>query len=332
MELFEEILRDLDILEEAPRKKLSRKRKMNKKPKKVLRASGKKQDKGSTFQGGFYTQTTLNDEINDAINNMKPVIMKYNSGGENLAMGERTIYPIAYGLSKANNPVVRAFEPKGDTIKGVPAWKFFRVDRIISWDNVDNERFNPNTLHGVNKSGDMLMIKVYNITPFGGGINVDRTSEFIKIGPDAITKQDIETPSGADEKNLNKTYSTDSIINDILKNIQTAQDKTVDNTQSDTYTNNSITNKIDAPETKPITKQDLGDDVIEPKQTDDNIQNSIEQNNEPYKTEPIHKSDLENGNENEEGEDVQPSQENPNNNRFVNFFKNLTKRMNNLYR
>ena len=37
---------------------------------------------------------------------MCPAIIKYNSGGENRAMGERTIYPIAYGLSKANNPVI----------------------------------------------------------------------------------------------------------------------------------------------------------------------------------------------------------------------------------
>ena len=321
MDLFEEILHDLDILEEAPRKKISRKRRLNKKPKKVLKVEPK-QNNRNAFQGGIYTQSTISDKINDAISNMKPAIINYNSGGENLATGERTIYPIAYGLSKANNPVVRAFEPKGDTVRGVPAWKFFRVDRIMSWDTVDNERFNPQTLQGVNKSGDMLMTRVYNISPFGGGIHVNRSNEFITIGPDAIKKQDIEQPIS--DKEDNKTYSADSIINDILKNIEGEQNKTVDNVDNSTYTNNDNTKSdtINAPETKPITKQEIGDFGS----SSDN-KTQIE---EPNETKPVYKDEVEGDDEIEKT--TQQNQENPSNNRFVNFFKNLTNRMNNLYK
>ena len=321
MDLFEEILHDLDILEEAPRKKISRKRRLNKKPKKVLKVEPK-QNNRNAFQGGIYTQSTISDKINDAISNMKPAIINYNSGGENLATGERTIYPIAYGLSKANNPVVRAFEPKGDTVRGVPAWKFFRVDRIISWDTVDNERFNPQTLQGINKSGDMLMTRVYNISPFGGGIHVNRSNEFITIGPDAIKKQDIEQPIS--DKEDNKTYSADSIINDILKNIEGEQNKTVDNISNNTYTNtdNTESDTINAPETKPITKQEIGD-----YESGSDNKTQVE---EPNETKPVYKDEVEGDDEIEKT--TQQNQENPSNNRFVNFFKNLTNRMNNLYK
>lgn len=321
MKLFEDILQELNILEEAPRKKISRKRRNNKKPKKVLKVNGKnKSNNQNTFQGGIYTQSTLSDKINNAISNMKPAIINYNSGGENLATGERTIYPIAYGLSKANNPVVRAFEPKGDTVRGVPAWKFFRVDRILSWNNVDNERFNPQTLQGVNKSGDMLMTKVYNISPFGGGIHVNRSNEFITIGPDAIKKQDIEQPEI--NKDDNKTYSTDNIINDILRNMEKNHDKSVDNTYANMYTNNNNTqvDTINAPETKPITKQELGDE----QQVDDTTSNDGNAST-PNETKPVYKDEIENGNDSEENKPQ-------NDNKFVNFFKNLTNRMNNLYK
>lgn len=319
MTLFEEILKESNILNEAPRKKLSRRRRLKQQtPKqnkrKVLKPSNNKDN------GGFVSSYTLTDKINDAINNMYPVVMNYNSGGENLATGQRTIYPIAYGLSKANNPVIRAFEPKGDTVRGVPAWKFFRVDRIISWENVENERFDPSKLNGVNKTGDMLMTRVYNISPFGKGKDVDRSQEFINIGPNAITKQDIEHPELNVDKN--KTYSADNVIDDILRNIQ-QQNKNVDNSPQNIYINNKQ-DKINAPETKPITKQELGpENNVEPNEQPQNTQNTSVQD-----TKPVYKDELEN---NENNNEI-PSQENPNNNRFVNFFKNLTNRMNNLYK
>ena len=64
-------------------------------------------------------------DVNDAINNLTQVEIRYLSKGENVATGRRIIYPVAYGLTKAGNPVVRAFEPYGDTTSKVPAWKFF---------------------------------------------------------------------------------------------------------------------------------------------------------------------------------------------------------------
>ena len=74
---------------------------------------------------------------------------------------------MAYGISKAGNMVLRAFQPYGDTKTKTPHWKLFRLDKIENWDilwkrrsfdeppgqfTVDGE-YNPN--------GDKSMSTVY---------------------------------------------------------------------------------------------------------------------------------------------------------------------------
>ena len=50
----------------------------------------------------------------------------------------RVIQPVAYGYSKKNNPVIRAYQTSGPSLKvnekGIPLpdWRLFRVDRIKS--------------------------------------------------------------------------------------------------------------------------------------------------------------------------------------------------------
>ena len=53
----------------------------------------------------------------------------------------RVIEPVAYGLSKGHNPVVRAFQPMGDTRSESPEWKMFRLDRIRQWKPLKNNTF-----------------------------------------------------------------------------------------------------------------------------------------------------------------------------------------------
>ena len=71
--------------------------------------------------------------VYDAIRNKYEVTINYHSNGKDIATGERLIQPVAYGLTKAGNPVIRAYQPQGDTTTKIPSWKFFRVDRIDSW-------------------------------------------------------------------------------------------------------------------------------------------------------------------------------------------------------
>ena len=82
----------------------------------------------------------LNEDVSpmdviDAIHNKKIVKIHYDDE-VNHKTGTRFIEPFAYGLSKAGNPVFRAFQvesgPNG-SLRGTPKWKLFRLDRVISW-------------------------------------------------------------------------------------------------------------------------------------------------------------------------------------------------------
>lgn len=105
-----------------------------------------------------------NDEINNAINKHKYVVINYEwtDGTHN---GNRMIQPVAFGCTSAGNPVIRAYERFGDTKTSVPKWKYLRVDRITSWKETDKTFSEPADLF--NPDGDKTMSVVYNIAKFG---------------------------------------------------------------------------------------------------------------------------------------------------------------------
>jgi len=80
-----------------------------------------------------------NSIIKDAVTNKYTCDLRY-MDDEKLPEGSqvRVIQPVAYGLSKKNNPVVRAYQTSGPSLKvnekGIPLpdWRLFRVDRIKS--------------------------------------------------------------------------------------------------------------------------------------------------------------------------------------------------------
>lgn len=112
------------------------------------------------------------NDINDAIDNHKRVIINYHSKGEDNNTGARVIEVYAYGLTKAGNPVIRAFQPYGDTTSRVPSWKFFRLDRISAWKPTNQTFSKPadeyyKGLGDFNPNGDETMSIVYKIAKFG---------------------------------------------------------------------------------------------------------------------------------------------------------------------
>lgn len=79
-------------------------------------------------------------QIKDAIKKRyKAEIYYYEPGTK--GSERRIIEPVAYGLSKGDNPVVRAFQPMGDTRSESPEWKMFRLDRIRKWKPLRNNKF-----------------------------------------------------------------------------------------------------------------------------------------------------------------------------------------------
>lgn len=171
------------------------------------------------------TQPTINN-INDAINGLNPVEIRYTAVDKNnKAVGRRIIYPVAYGLTKAGNPVVRAFEPYGDTHTKVPAWKFFLVNGIKQWRCLKKKTFKGEKLEGFNKDGDLSMSIVYNIANIDG-----KPKEFkpTTVKTDAITKSDINPKEREKEikqavsatTDSNKVYTSKEIIDKMLKDTE----------------------------------------------------------------------------------------------------------------
>lgn len=103
------------------------------------------------------------DSIVDAIKK-KDICIIYYDGDEKGGRGLRKIEPVCFGYSKADNPVLRAWDLEGASYsaqKGkqpLPSWRLFRVDKILSF-KPTTEKFN--TLKpGYNPNGDESMIKV----------------------------------------------------------------------------------------------------------------------------------------------------------------------------
>lgn len=115
---------------------------------------------------GILTEGVSNDEINNAINNHKYVVVNY-EGTDGTHNGNRMIQPVAFGCTSAGHPVIRAFERFGDTKTSVPKWKYLRVDRISSWKETDKTFDEPAELF--NPKGDKTMSVVYNIAKFDDG-------------------------------------------------------------------------------------------------------------------------------------------------------------------
>jgi len=85
------------------------------------------------------TENVSNEVIKDAITNKQTCELKY-LDDEKLPEGAqaRTIQPVAYGYSLKGNPVIRAYQTSGPSLKvnkkGIPLpdWRLFRVDKVKS--------------------------------------------------------------------------------------------------------------------------------------------------------------------------------------------------------
>lgn len=110
-------------------------------------------------------------DVENAIENHNRIIIDYNSKGDPSNSGARVIEVYAYGLTKAGNPCIRAFQPYGNTTSRVPSWKFFRLDRISAWKPTKQKFSHPadfyyKNLGDFNPNGDETMSVVYNIAQF----------------------------------------------------------------------------------------------------------------------------------------------------------------------
>jgi hypothetical protein len=137
-------------------------------------------------------------DVEEAIDNHTRIIINYHSKGEDNNTGARVIEVYAYGLTKAGNPCIRAFQPYGDTTSRVPSWKFFRLDRISEWQPTKQIFTKPADFYyknegDFNPNGDETMSVVYKVAKF------DNNSNFLTIDN-----------SKTNPKTKNDVYKTDS--------------------------------------------------------------------------------------------------------------------------
>lgn len=230
-------------------------------------------------------------KINSAIDNRNTAIIRYKSKGKNEHTQKRTIFPVAYGVNKKGNRVVRAYQTGGDTTTVKPGWKFFRVDRILSWYNMRKTKFDIRMLVnlGYNRNGDKLMTQLFNSVQTKAQTDQEikdkakqeTSKEMPVITPNPVSKADVNSQTDiGDQSAANTAIST------------TASGKNVDNNRNDNYNyDNSETAYMTAPDTSPVTKNQInGSENNDDNQSTEGLSND---NLEISGDEPITKSDIE---------------------------------------
>lgn len=215
------------------------------------------------------TESVGVDEVNDALDNHKRVIINYRSKGEDKNTGARVIEVYAYGLTKAGNPCIRAFQPYGDTTSRVPSWKFFRLDRIIEWKPTEQTFDRPadfyyKNLGNFNPNGDETMSVVYKVAKFGN----DQIPQ-VSVNDDPKTKEDVyktdsETRMERLKQQVNNPIKLSDIkIGDAFKQAkQTPKPTGEPKTKEDVYTTSK---------TQPLTQNNPNTTEKTPQEKQDNL-------------------------------------------------------------
>ena len=297
------------------------------------------------LESSLLTEGVSVDSITNAINGLHPAWITYDDTKGGGGKARRLIYPVAYGTTSAGNPVVRAFQPQGSSKRGLttppndreyPKWKYFRVDRIKFWRTVNSNTYNTDELVGFNEEGDKSMSEVYVIAPIGNAKKIKHNNiqtnnpsgktSTVSFEPKPITKDEVEnidvTPTvQPNKKKFTAKNAIDSIIGFIKnsgKKIGNLFGKNLENKPENPNINNGDT--INAPDTTPVTKQEIGDETVT-NQTGNQTNN---QQNTPVNDEPVTKQEV----DNTTGEEENDLKENV----LSKSFNDMMNRMNNLYK
>lgn len=216
---------------------------------------------------------------------------------------ERYILPVAYGLTKSGKKAVRAYETAGSSRRGAPHWKLFLLDNIVSWANGKRsfKDFGGQLIErGFNPNGDKGFTTLYAYSPIGdGNIMVAKDSQQdVSTGP--LSKNDVHPTA----------QNQNPFVNNSEKFIpsQSNFEKEVDDVIPSDY----FYDKVESPETAPITKSEVTPNQQQNQEPADALQGQ----DEKIGSEPLTKSDV---------EDADATQ-------FTSQFKDLTDRMNNLHK
>lgn len=160
------------------------------------------------------TEEARTVDVVDAIKKRYEAKITYKADNDPKGSGERIIQPVAYGTTKAGNPVIRAFEPYGDTKTKVPAWKFFRLDRITSWKALRQNKFpeppaDQWRISGAegkfNENGDETMAEVFLVADFKGTKARYERGGLAKYNANRTARKKQDNPLHDFERNIEKS-------------------------------------------------------------------------------------------------------------------------------
>lgn len=160
------------------------------------------------------TEEARTVDVVDAIKKRYEAKITYKADNDPKGSGERIIQPVAYGTTKAGNPVIRAFEPYGDTKTKVPAWKFFRLDRITSWKALRQNKFSEPPadqwrISGAegkfNENGDETMAEVFLVADFKGTKARYERGGLAKYNANRTARKKQDNPLHDFERNIEKS-------------------------------------------------------------------------------------------------------------------------------
>ena len=143
-----------------------------------------------------------------AIKKRKPVKVNYiaDENEKETGSGWRIIQPVAYGLSKSGNPVIRAYQPFGDTKTKVPHWKLFRTDKFETWKPINKKTNIPQPpLDEYNPDGDKSMSTVYINADYAGAKRRYETGGLAKYNKERHTQKVAQNPYYDLEKNIERS-------------------------------------------------------------------------------------------------------------------------------
>lgn len=143
-----------------------------------------------------------------AIKKRKPVKVNYiaDENEKETGSGWRIIQPVAYGLSKAGNPVIRAYQPFGDTKTKVPHWKLFRTDKFETWKPINKKTNIPQPpLDEYNPDGDKSMSTVYINADYAGAKRRYETGGLAKYNQERHAQKVAQNPYYDLEKNIERS-------------------------------------------------------------------------------------------------------------------------------
>jgi predicted DNA-binding transcriptional regulator YafY len=153
---------------------------------------------------GLILEIASVDSVVDAIKNKDKVIIYYD-GDEPGGKGLREIEPVCFGYSKADNPVLRAWDKEGAShtaYKGeqpLPGWRLFRLDKITSFRKT-GEKFNT-PKPGYNPDGDKTMSRVV--------INAKFDTTTPQVDTDTIIDRTIDTLIGEFRSRFGDNFEMD---------------------------------------------------------------------------------------------------------------------------